>query len=710
MVFVDLKGYMKMKKRLFGCCLIFALGISSCRAEEKKTDTAISKNLPFSSLSYQDGTLSMVPFTTEKKPLDVYESSEEGNIGNKVGSIRYGEAFKTKNIESYFTFVDASGKKSRPFSYIYSYFGENVDVFTDGMDDLKIQEKIDYKYARYQWDEFGEYRYAQLFHPGEYDIETKIGYYTTVNGLGYSPEEVCVNSLRRDNNYLASGSLCNFWCGAENYTTKEDSVFHVSQATFLRRMNFEKNLDISDNGYSSGGFLADSRVQQKIVNVTQQQWFNRNVEMGKWTKSDINMVFSGCTGEIEDDFPNVHNTLIEKTKKAAEKPYLVFDEKKGYGVFVPSVLEDKVGVSWNDDTEGKFVPISKFYVAGKGDDSASLNQALSQKKHLLLTPGIYDIDKPLEIKTPDTIVLGIGMATLRSTSNNSDSIIVTEDVDGIRISGLLLDSGSKAETMLRIGKEKNDKDHASNPICLNDIFFRIGGLLERSTGALETMQINSNDVIGDNFWLWRADHGMDSRMLQKYMLEDGSLPSDIGEKTDYAYWKGFGVGWDNPDGIDNYSPRGAVIHGDRVELYGLMVEHFGKYQTYWDGEDGYMVFYQSETPYDAPNQDSWTNPDLIGNQSQGYSSHKVADEVTSHQAYGLGVYYVHNDTSERIVMDHAIEVPSNEGIMIYHAMIANFKSFNQSGIRHIVNQYGKGNLGNGNKNALTSFIAGKAIV
>ncbi len=141
-----------------------------------------------------------------------------------------------------------------------------------------------------------------------------------------------------------------------------------------------------------------------------------------------------------------------------------------------------------------------------------------------------------------------------------------------------------------------------------------------------------------------------------------------------------------------------------------MVEHFGKYQTYWDGEDGYMVFYQSETPYDAPNQDSWTNPDLIGNQSQGYSSHKVADEVTSHQAYGLGVYYVHNDTSERIVMDHAIEVPSNEGIMIYHAMIANFKSFNQSGIRHIVNQYGKGNLGNGNKNALTSFIAGKAIV
>lgn len=699
-----------MKSKFLMFFLATVVSVSGCKKSEDAKDVPISRNLPFSKLFYENGTLSMVPYTEEKKPLEVYQSKKKEELGTKVASLSYGEVFRTQDIDDYFTFMDADGKKTKPFSYLYSYFGDNVDVFKDTLDMEEIQKKIDSRYSRYEWDEFGEYRYAQLFHPGDYDIETKIGYYTTVNGLGYSPRDVQVTSLRRDNNYLASGSLCNFWCGAENYTTKEDSVFHVSQATFLRRMNFEKNLDISDSGYSSGGFLADSRVSDSIKNITQQQWFNRNVEMGKWMKSDINMVFSGCTGDIEDGFPKVHNTLIEKTRKAAEKPYLVFDEEKGYGVFVPSFRENVVGVSWEEKTKGKFIPISEFYVAGKGDDSTTLNKALGEKKNLLLTPDIYDIDRPLEIKNPDTVVLGIGMATLRSTEDNKDSILVTDDLDGIRIAGLLLDSGSKSETMLEVGKKKNETDHSSNPICLNDLFFRIGGLLERSTGASETMQINSNDVIGDNFWLWRADHGMDSRMLQEYMLEDGSLPKDIGEKTDYAYWKGFGVGWDNPDGVDNYSPRGAVIHGDRVQLYGLMVEHFGEYQTYWDGEDGYMVFYQSETPYDAPNQESWTNPEFSGNQSQGYASYKVGDEVVNHEAYGLGVYYVHNDTSERIVLDHAVEVPSNEGIMVYHAMIANFKSFNQSGIRHIVNQYGTGNLGNGNKNALTSFIAGKAVI
>ena len=47
--------------------------------------------------------------------------------------------------------------------------------------------------------------------------------------------------------------------------------------------------------------------------------------------------------------------------------------------------------------------------------------------------------------------------------------------------------------------------HASNPALLSDVFVRVGGA---GVGkAVVSLEINSNDVIGDHLWLWRADHG-----------------------------------------------------------------------------------------------------------------------------------------------------------------------------------------------------------
>jgi hypothetical protein len=88
-----------------------------------------------------------------------------------------------------------------------------------------------------------------------------------------------------------------------------------------------------------------------------------------------------------------------------------------------------------------------------------------------------------------------------------------------------------------------------------------------------------------------------------------------------------------------------------VTMYGLFVEHYQKYQTIWNGNGGRTYFYQNEMPYDPPNQAAWMN-----GSTRGYAAYKVADSVTTHDAWGLGSYCVFN-ANPSIVGERAFEVP-----------------------------------------------------
>ena len=59
--------------------------------------------------------------------------------------------------------------------------------------------------------------------------------------------------------------------------------------------------------------------------------------------------------------------------------------------------------------------------------------------HLLLTPGIYRLDRPLEIDRANTVVLGLGLATL--LPEGGAKAIVVADVPGVVLAGLLIDAG-----------------------------------------------------------------------------------------------------------------------------------------------------------------------------------------------------------------------------------------------------------------------------
>ena len=189
--------------------------------------------------------------------------------------------------------------------------------------------------------------------------------------------------------------------------------------------------------------------------------------------------------------------------------------------------------------------------------------------NLILTPGIYHLTNSILVTQPDTIVMGLGLPTLIPTNRNPAMVI--SDVDGVKVSGIIFDAGTTASpSLLEVGTATSSVDHSADPICLYDICSRVGGQFVGTTTNCVT--INANNVIGDNLWLWRADHGA------------GSTP----------YWTG------------NPSQSGLVVNGNNVTIYGLFVEHHQQYQTLWNGNWGRVYFYQSELPYDPPSQSAWS--------------------------------------------------------------------------------------------------------
>jgi hypothetical protein len=290
------------------------------------------------------------------------------------------------------------------------------------------------------------------------------------------------------------------------------------------------------------------------------------------------------------------------------------------------------------------MPINRFYLAHpETDHAASINAALSQGKNVIFTPGVYHLEASLRISRPDTIALGLGYPTL--VPDNGTPALVISDVDGVKVGGILFEAGAtNSATLLQVGEPGRSASHAAAPLFLYDIFCRAGGASVGKTTCMVT--IYCNDVVGDNFWLWRADHGR-------------------------------GVGW-----TANQNANGLVVNGNNVTFYGLFVEHCQEYQTIWNGNGGRVYFYQSEMPYDPPSPEAWRHGSI-----NGFASYKVADTVTTHEAWGLGVYCVFH--AAPIVAENAIETPASPDIKMRHLVTIRLSGGQRgSGINHVINGLG----------------------
>jgi hypothetical protein len=298
----------------------------------------------------------------------------------------------------------------------------------------------------------------------------------------------------------------------------------------------------------------------------------------------------------------------------------------------------------------------------KPSDSVQvINNQLARGRNLLLTPGVYDVSRSIAVKRADTVVLGVGHATL--TAVDGATPVTVADVPGVILAGLTIDAGDvSSPVLLRIGtkngREAAKASDALDPTTLSDVYFRVGG--PHVGKADVSLEVNSDNVLIDHIWAWRADHGV-----------AGS------------------VGWDV-----NTGRNGVVVNGDNVTATGLFVEHYQQYNVLWNGENGRTVFFQNELPYDPPNQAAWQHDGVLG-----WAAYKVADNVKTHELWGGGAY-IFTNVDPTIHAARGFEVPVQPGVRLHHVMTVNLSA---GTIDHVVNDTGA--PVNNSNTGVPSFVA-----
>ncbi|MEV5899548.1 coagulation factor 5/8 type domain-containing protein [Streptomyces sp. NPDC052127] len=525
--------------------------------------------------------------------------------------------------------------------------GPNVLVFDPSTPD--IQARLDAVFRQQESAQFGTGRYALLFRPGTYHgLNAQLGFYTSIAGLGLSPDDTTINGdVTVDAGWFGGNATQNFWRSAENLALVPvggTNRWAVAQAAPFRRMHIRGGLNLAPSGYgwASGGYIADSRVDGEIGPYSQQQWYTRDSAIGSWLNGVWNMVFSGVEGAPAQSFPNPPYTTLDTTPVSREKPFLYVDGAGAFRVFLPAKRTNARGVTWGNGTpRGSSLPLSRFYVAKPGVSAATLNQALAQGLNLLLTPGIYHLDRPIQVNRADTVVLGLGYATL--IPDNGVGALKVADVDGVRLAGFLVDAGPvNSPVLLEVGPSGASRDHSANPTTVQDVFVRIGGA--GAGKATTSMVINNRHTIVDHTWVWRADHGE-------------------------------GVGWET-----NRADYGVVVNGHDVLATGLFVEHFNKYDVQWNGQRGRTIFFQNEKAYDAPNQAAIQNGSV-----KGYAAYKVGAHVTAHEGWGLGSYCYYN-VDPTIVQHHGFAAPNVPGVKFHDLLVVSLGG--QGQYEHVINDLG----------------------
>ncbi|MFJ3973201.1 discoidin domain-containing protein, partial [Streptomyces parvus] len=375
--------------------------------------------------------------------------------------------------------------------------GPNVHVFDPSTPD--IQGKVDEIFQQQEEAQFGSGRHALLFKPGTYDdINAQIGFYTQIAGLGLNPNDTTFNGdVTVDAGWFNGNATQNFWRAAENLTLNPvngTNRWAVSQAAPFRRMHVKGGLNLAPDGYgwASGGYIADSKIDGTVGPYSQQQWYTRDSSVGGWTNAVWNMTFSGVQGAPAASYPTPPYTTLDTTPISREKPFLYLDGNE-YKVFVPAKRVNARGVSWDGGTQpGESIPLDRFYVVKQGATAATINAALAQGLNLLFTPGVYHIDRTIEVNRANTVVLGLGLATI--IPDNGVTAMKVADVDGVKLAGFLIDAGPvNSETLLEVGPQGASADHSANPTSLQDVFVRIGGAGPGK--ATTSIVVNSDDTI-----------------------------------------------------------------------------------------------------------------------------------------------------------------------------------------------------------------------
>lgn len=518
-------------------------------------------------------------------------------------------------------------------------------VIISGTQDF--QQRLNTTYANQHLDSDGEFsfgadsyqRWAVFILPGTHQLDIDVPYYMSVYGLGDYPQQTTVNpgprgvGLRVNSDGFSKpqpGSLNTFWRSIENlHLTQPIFKFWVSQAAPLRAMKIEGSLQLGGGGYSSGGTLLNSEIMGNIDLGSQQQWFTRSTKMMKYPRNTGigSYVCAGCVDKNGQNFRSTEqSTTSDHTGLSytdappimAEKPYIVYRRLGGYFLKIPGYSKNLWGPTRGGEELDDFVPFQYVFVAtgtrdGVGSTSAAeINKKIASGKHVVFQPGVYLLEEPIVVAKPSITLLGLGYATLIGAW--AMPLIRVDNVPGVRIAGLMLEAGCRDPTepmrgaaLLQWGT-KPSRVGLRRPGVMSDLCVRAVGFCrginpspQNQFSAVERfIEINNDHVLGDNVWLWNADHcGMNN------------------------LWPC----------VNSRAFNGLMVNGNDVTIYGLMAEHTHGDIVTWNGERGRVVFLQVEFRYSRGLKSLVLSPDA-------HTAYRVNAE--SHTAVGGGIYVVVN--------------------------------------------------------------------
>jgi len=479
-------------------------------------------------------------------------------------------------------------------------FGSNVVIIEPGNFTAEQQKKLgDIYWHGRDWSnpsQFGNRRTAVFLKPGNHSVDINVPYYFSVLGLGLKPGDVAVHPGPQkigiqvdlqDNKH----SLNAFWRSLENLQTFQWRLnWWVSQAAPIRSVIVEGELFLSGGPPASGGCLANSQVKGRLETGSQQQWYARGNSMRPFPRASWrgSYVCVGCLDATQKDEPfklsyswnaskQSHHTGLSYTEPPevfAEKPHVAFRQGRYY-LSIPKVRRKHWGHDWDP---GDVVDFKMVFVVREDSTASEINAKMASGLHVVFPPGIYTLDAPLEINRTGTVLLGLGYATLVPKYKHR-ALIRVNDADNVRIAGLILQAGPEdlqTRALLQWGAEGSDyKGDPAKPGIMHDLVFRVGGPDWKAVGTRYMLQVNNGWVLGDNLWMWAADHCVDNV----------GLCCKPARKVETA----------------------LQVNGPNVHMYGISAEHTEGDIVEWNGRAGSVSFLQTEFRYDKPSTaDYWS--------------------------------------------------------------------------------------------------------
>ncbi len=473
-----------------------------------------------------------------------------------------------------------------------------------------------------------------------------------------------------------------------------DDFWSVSQATPVRDVilngslvfqSFCSETNYQSNNYGSGSYVANDVINGQLNWSGNQQGIAVNTDFQSAVGYVWNYVYSGdqcppgytptapatACSPTEDAFNNSYGvgsgkdgiyginqiTELPQSPVSEQGPFLYTNSTgTGWNAFVPAVQDNAVGPNFvSGPPAGTSVPLSTFFIANPSTPEPQIQGALDHGQNLILTPGVYDLSAPIVVSHPDTDVLGLGFPVLVPQTGNASLVVVPDN--GVKVSGMIFDAGPVNSPVLlsvgtpgfNLGGNGPRWSNANDPDLIQDVFFRIGGAETTPVSATVSLLDNANNSIIDDVWAWRADHGANTSVTNPPGCSTAAAPP----------FCQVGAGW-----TYNQGDIGLDVTGDNVTAYGLAVEHYQQNDVTWSGNNGTVIFFQNELPYDSPSQTAWQTSPV----QPGYPSFLVTNNVQNFNGYGMASYVVFIYTNATLWDSAAFEAPQSPGVQFTDAM------------------------------------------